>query len=77
MLGASYFLPAEGKMFWTILDTQHYRIQTWGQFNSRIIIKKMELELRNFELELKNLKFELKFPTKKINPQINLPFLQC
>ena len=27
----------------------------------------MELELINFELELK-------FPTKKINPQINLPF---
>ena len=34
--------------------------------------KKMELELINFELELK-------FPTKKLNPQINLPvhfFLQ-
>ena len=27
----------------------------------------MELELINFELELK-------FPTKKLNPQINLPF---
>ena len=24
---ASYFLPAEGTMFWAILDTQHYRIQ--------------------------------------------------
>ena len=24
---ASYFLPAEGKMFWAILNTQHYRIQ--------------------------------------------------
>ena len=24
----SYFLPPEGKMFSTILDTQHYRIQT-------------------------------------------------
>ena len=23
----SYFLPAEGKMIWTILDTQHYKIQ--------------------------------------------------
>ena len=28
----------------------------------------MELELRKFELELK-------FPTKQLNPQINLPFL--
>jgi len=47
--------------------------QSWGQFNSGIgsdYLKKNELELRNFELELK-------FPTKKLNPEINLPFLQC
>ena len=49
--------------------------QTWGQFNSRIgidYLKKNELEL-----ELRNLEMELKFPTKKLNPKINLPFLQC
>jgi len=49
--------------------------QTWAQFNSGIginYLKKMELELRNFELR----KLELKFPTKKLNPEINLPFLQ-
>jgi len=40
-------------------------------------LKKIELELRNFELELRNLELELKFPTKKLNPEINLPFLQC
>jgi len=27
LIRASYFLPAEGKMFSAILDTQHYRIQ--------------------------------------------------
>jgi len=48
LIRVSYFLPAEGKMFSAILDTQHYRIQptksqswnkmvkasyqTWGQF---------------------------------------------
>ena len=37
-------------------------------------LKKIELELRNFELELelRNFELELKFPTKKLNPQINL-----
>ena len=39
----------------------------------------LKLETRNFELELesRNLELELKFPTKKLNPEINLPFLQC
>jgi len=32
-----------------------------------------EFELNIFELEVK---FEFKFPTEKLNPQINLPFLQ-
>ena len=27
LIHVSYFLPAEGKMFLAILDTQHYRIQ--------------------------------------------------
>ena len=35
------------------------------QVNSIDYLKKMELEL---------IKLELKFPTKKFNPQINLPF---
>ena len=35
------------------------------------------MEFRNFELELRNFELELKFPTKILNPQINLPFLQC
>jgi len=45
-------------------------LQTWGQFNPGIgidYLKKMELELINLELEVK-------FPTKQLNPQINLPF---
>ena len=53
--------------------------QTWGQFNFGIdgqfrnlnwLFKKIEFELRNFE-------FELKFKQKRLNPEINLPFLQC
>ena len=38
-----------------------------------------ELQLSIFlrELELRNCELELKFRTKKLNPQINLPFLQC
>jgi len=44
------------------------------QFQNWIFLKN-ELELRNFELE--NFELELKFPTKKLNPKINLPFLQC
>jgi len=49
---------------------------TWSDSNSGFgYLKKMEL--RNFELELRNFELELKFPTKKLNPQINLPFLQC
>ena len=40
-----------------------------GQFrNWNLLFKKNELELRNLELE---------FPTKKLNPDINLPFLHC
>ena len=39
--------------------------QTWSQFV--LVIFLMELELINFELELE-------FPTKELNPQINLPF---
>jgi len=36
-------------------------------------LKKMEL--RTFELELRIFELEMKFPTKKINPEINLLFL--
>ena len=37
---------------------------------------KNELELRNVELELRNVELKLKFPTKQLNPKINLQFLQ-
>ena len=43
--------------------------QTWDGVNSGIGIDYLKkLELRNSELELK-------FLTKKLNPEINLPFL--
>jgi len=44
--------------------------QTWGQFNSGIEIDYLK------KMELINLELELKFPTKKLNPEINLLFLQ-
>ena len=50
--------------------------QTWDQFNSGIAIDG-QLQFKNWNWLFKKIELidlELKFPTKQINPQINLPF---
>ena len=70
-LGGTWVLQSDLDMYTSLTTTTPCLMdqcdqQTWRHFNFGIDnLKKMELELINLELE---------FPTKRFNPQINLPF---